>query len=354
MLKKEWLKEQSHTLRPSNHYNPLSTFNFGSRKQENTFDSHFNKNSQSAILLLLDLHGGFVQNPVVKVMSGIKLNKYNNAATGQCSRSTIGARKYVLYAICDTVNQPHGILDIPVIIKEGYSHAHIQPPSIPSIFFENTKTNLARTHKDEMTAKYVSTAPHSGVVGEEITYGNSFFEKMYQIDETNKFGVFLCSIWGKIGGRPMDNLLSNHFFIDFMNNKYEPEHKWRDGVANTRAIQKYYGIFKQLLSDSSIGCIKRFVSSDLFEFCEKYGKPEISLVDTSCSTFYGTYDGEVASEELTKSRYELYDNMNDSKNARVAKGIRKKSNKRKLRVLKKGKKSSIKVKSRYGKKGKSR
>ena len=177
---------------------------------------------------------------------------------------------------------------------------------------------------------------------------------MYQIDETNKFGVFLCSIWGKIGGRPMDNLLSNHFFIDFMNNKYEPEHKWRDGVANTRAIQKYYGIFKQLLSDSSIGCIKRFVSSDLFEFCEKYGKPEISLVDTSCSTFYGTYDGEVASEELTKSRYELYDNMNDSKNASVAKGIRKKSNKRKLRVLKKGKKSSIKVKSRYGKKGKSR
>jgi len=315
------LNENQVILRPSRQYAPFNTFNFGSVRHQNAFNQHF-INSPTSILLLMTIHGKFVQNPVV-LSRGIRLNKFSNAATGQCSYSSTNEEKYVVYAICDTVNKD-GIIDVPTIIKEGIVHARTQiSQNHPDAVFERTESSIDRTYNRNITAKFASTASHSGKVGEEITSGNSFFEKEYNLDVSRLFGIFLCTNWDTIKGKQMDNLLTNPYFIDFMNKKYEPDNNWANG-DDTLVKLKYYGTFKQLLT-SIKHCIKPFVSSDLFEFCEIFGKPDISLIDMSCSVFHGTYIGEDITEELTAARYKQYDDMNSPTNKKVAKGRKGKS-----------------------------
>ena len=337
--------ERTIIIRPSRTYAPFKTFNFGSVRRQNAFNEHF-INSPNSILLLMSIHGKFVENPVVlRLSSGVHLNKYSNAATGQCSYSSIDEEKYVVYTICDAVNND-GIIDVPTIIKEGIAHARTQlSQNHPDAVFERTESSMDRTYNRNITAKFASTAQHSGKVGEEITSGNSFFEKEYNLDVDRLFGIFLCNAWGKIGGEQMDNLLANPEFIHFMNEKYEPANRWIDG-DDTPTRRKYYGLYRQLLTKFSpkepteLYCIKTFVSSDLFDFCKIFGKTEINLIDTSCSAFYGTYIGEVITEDLTKERYALHDIMNSSINEKVAKGHKGKKCKSKKCKSKRGKSKS--------------
>ena len=351
-----WVKEHSTMLRPSIYYALFNTFNFGSVRHQNAFNEHFKESPnpiENSILLLINMHGGFVENPEVLTLSSeVQLNKFSNAATGQCSYSSVDEDKYVVYAICDAVNKD-GIIDVPTIIKEGIAHARIQSSQTPSTVFERTHTNIDRMHARELTTKHASTAQHSGKVGEEITFGNLFFEKKYNLDATRLLGVFLCNNWDTIGGKQMDNLLANPHFINFMNEKYDPEHTWTGG-DNTPARRKYCGTFNQLLTTATQlltttkYCIKTFVSSDLFEFCEIFGKPEISLIDTSCSVFHGTSDGEVITKELTDARNNQFDVMNSSINEKVAKGRKgKKCKSKKCKSKsKRGKGSKKKLKGR--------
>jgi hypothetical protein len=320
------------------------------------------------MLLNVDLHGQFISK-TPKVMSGIKLNKYNNAAPGQCTPATRPQRKYVAYALSDSVLSG-GIIDIPTIIREGRAHSRNQ-------LYEDIETNKDTIFNLEIARRNnTTTALHSGKVGEEITYGDSFFEKKYDLDEDEPYGVFLCKDWVEIGGNILDNLLANPFFIHFMNQKYDQAHVWGTSPKPERGSfenkyissylhrtapergsfeNKYIGSYLQLCTPIGrtapelVVCIKTFVSSDLFEFCKEYGRPDISLIDFSCSVFAinEKLDELSLSQSVQERNNSMYDEFTHPKNASVAKGTRK-SKKGKLRVVKKGRKGkgSRKVKSR--------
>jgi hypothetical protein len=337
-------------LKPSAFYIPIKTFIFGSVRQQNAFNQHFNKNSSSSMLLNVDLHGGFISK-TPKVMSGIKLNKYNNAAPGQCTGASRPQRKYIVYALSDAVLSG-SIIDIPTIIREGNAHA-------TNKLYEDTPTNKDIMFNLEITKRNdTTTAQHSGKVGEEITYGNSFFEKSYELDKDEPYGVFLCKDWYEIGGNILDNLLANPFFIHFMNEKYDKAHLWGSSRNVGPIEEEYFGPYLQLCTPigrtapEMVDCIKKFVSSDLFEFCEEHGRPEISLLDSSCSVFTKqlildessreseSWSGSDLTDEspnIQKRSIRLYDEFTHPKNASVAKGTRK-SKKGKLRVVKNGRK----------------
>jgi hypothetical protein len=313
-------------LRPSAFYIPIKTFTFGSVRQQNAFNQHFNRNSPSSMLLNVDLHGKFISK-TPKVMSGIKLNKYNNAAPGQCTSASKPERKYIAYALSDAVLSG-SIIDIPTIIREGYAYAENK-------LYEDTTTNKDNMFHSEITNRAdVTTANHSGKVGEEITYGNSFFEKKYKLDEDEPYGVFLCKKWGSIEGNILDNLLANPFFILFMNEKYDKAHVWGSSRNAGPIENEYFGSYQQLISHvgatEMVDCVKTFVSSDLFEFCEEHGRPEISLIDTSCSVFNGSL---FPPDSEHPTRNSLYDYFTHPKHANVAKGTRK-GKKRKSRKCK--------------------
>ena len=325
----EQRKKNTITLRPSEHYMPLNTFNFGSTRQPNLFDQHFNKKSDSSMLLYLIMHGAFVSK-TPKIMRGIQLNKFNVAAPGQCTFTSELEHRYIPYVVSDAVASG-GIIDVPNIIREATAHsrAQINPKLDIQNLFEKTETNKDRIYNSEL-ARHTSTALHSGKVGEEITYGNSFFEKKYDSDtERPYYGIFLCKKWDAIEGNILDNLLANPFFILFMNNKYDKAHLWGSSRNAGPIETKYFGSYKQLSTrnNASAGTfevldfIKTLVSSDLFEFCEEHRRPEISLIDNSCSVFMNST---FQPESNTSTRYdEMYDYFTHPKHANVAKGTRK-------------------------------
>ncbi len=348
LAKEKWIKEHSIMFTPL-YYEPLVAFNFGSVRQPNSFDQHFIRNSPSSMLLLLDLHGVFVSK-TPKVMKDIFLNKYSNSAPGQCTGASRPARKYIAYALSDAVASG-GIIDVPTILKEGFAHSKLsimtEPVDDISLYFEKTESNKDRVYNSELTRIETSTVQRSGKVGEEITQGNSFFEKEYELDTSVPYGVFLCKEWDSIEGNILDNLLANPFFILFMNNKYEPEKLWVKKFypleygpytfVRSRYLSdtgEYPQLYKPKNDIGNCACIIKFVSRDLFEFCQKYGRPEINLIDTSCSIFR---------KNILSSTYpthnELYDLFNRPENATVAKGTRKgkKRKSRKCKGSRKGK-----------------
>jgi hypothetical protein len=351
-------EENSITLSPSIRYEPFNTFNFGSVRQENTFNQRFNKESPTSILLNINLHGEFVEQIIKKHINGILINKFSVAATGQCSFSSLDEERYIAYALCDAVASG-GIIDVPTILKEATSHSKIQTnmDAEPHTYFKTLESTLDHSFRRNNSLPYSNTSHHSGKVGEENTFGNLYFEKKYTLDTTRPFGIYLCKNWDVINGFAMDNLLTNRMFIEFMNNKYEPEHRWVENFyplkygVKTKGQETYLSntdVYPQLCKfspDYELGlraCIKTIVSSDLFEFCQLYGRPDISLIDNSCSVFYGTYFGENLNEEQIKMRYRIYDYMHHPENANVAKGTRKgkKRKSRKCKGSRKGKEKS--------------
>ena len=289
------------TLRPSTKYIPLHTYDFGSVRQENSFNTNFvameTSDPTTSMFLKLIMHGEFTRHPQNQTIVGdFILNKISIGPPGQCSRSSATIIQYVVYALCDAV-QKGSIINVPTILREGFAHQGVlDTNSNPTIVFENTPPMKDIIYNNEVTKPPSKTSVrYTGKMDEINTLGNTFFEKRYNIDHTENYGLFLCKDWVEIKGVVMDNLLANSFFIDFMNQKYDPTNVWR---TNNVWRNKYYGKSKQLCKMEpkysgndpfrmdELFCIQEFVSSDLFEFCQKYGRTNLSLVDGSCSIFY--------------------------------------------------------------------
>jgi hypothetical protein len=314
------------------------------------------QNPNTSMILCLMMHGSFVPSPQNQVISGgFLLNKFSIAAAGQCALSTIIENRYIAYAMCDTVKKG-SIIDVPTILREGDAHhastllltekkyQHLlTPTTTPITIFANTKPNLDQIYENELK-RIGSNVHHTGKVGETNTKGNEFFEKIYTQDN-ERHGLILCKDWIEIRGVAMDNLLVNSYFIFFMNERYEPTNYWSVGGINSRLKNKFCGKFVQLCKMVSPGMInevfgiKTFSSSDLFSFCQKYGRTNLSLIDKSCSIFDGDGNGEDVKE---------YDRL--SLHPKSAKGTRKgprkgthsrKINKKKYKGKVKGSKKSI-------------
>ena len=302
-------------IKPSSKYEQLDTYEFGSVRQENSFNQNFVKmetqNPNTSMILCLMMHGEFEPTPQNQVISGdFLLNKFSIAAAGQCGLSTRDQNRYVAYAMCDTVKKG-GIIDVPIILREGFAHGtmiyHLTWPvptfPMPTTIYANTNPNLDQIYENEL-ARIGSNVRHTGKVGETNTKGNEFFEKEYTLDNDDpRHGLILCKDWIEIGGVAMDNLLANSHFISFMNEKYEPTADWSKQSLYTRIKRDFCGKFGQIYNmvsdeyerlpyddldyeaDKRLYCIKKFRSSDLFSFCQKYGRTNLSLVDKSCSVF---------------------------------------------------------------------
>ena len=287
------IKQREIDLKPSSKYEQLHTYEFGSVSQENSFNQNFvemeTQNPNTSMIICLMMHGSFEPNPQNQLISGdFLLNKFSIAAAGQCSLATLDQNRYVAYAMCDTVKKG-GIIDVPVIIKEGFAHSIMISLDLnPTSTFARIPTNLDQIYINELT-RIGSNVHHTGKVGETNTKGNEFFEKEYSLDNYDpRHGLILCKDWVEIRGVAMDNLLANELFIGFMNERYEPTNDWVAGEINSPLKQIFYGKFKQLCKIVMIDrvfCIKRFSSSDLFIFCQKYGRTNLSLIDKSCSVF---------------------------------------------------------------------
>ena len=303
-------REQLKIIKPSSKYEQLDTYDFGSVRQENSFNQNFvemeTQNPNTSMILCLMMHGGFKPNPQNQLIhSNFLLNKFSIAAAGQCGLSSLDQNRYVAYAMCDTVKKG-GIIDVPIILREGFAHEYMtnDPNKLlnPTNVFARTITNLDQIYESEL-ARIGSNVHHTGKVGETNTKGNEFFEKVYALDNYDtRHGLILCKDWIEIGGVAMDNLLANSHFISFMNEKYEPTADWSDQRLYTRIKRDFCGKIGQIYNmvsdeyerlsdeldyeaDKRLYCIKRFRSSDLFSFCIMYGRTNLSLVDKSCSVF---------------------------------------------------------------------
>jgi hypothetical protein len=292
------------TLRPLTKYIPLHTYDFGSVRQENSFNTNFvameTSDPTTSMFLNLSMHGEFTRRPQNQTIVGdFILNKISIGPPGQCTRSSATTGQYVVYALCDAV-QTGSIVDVPTILREGFAHLNVLVTnSNPTIVFENTLPMKDIIYNNELTKPPSKTSVrYTGKMDEINTLGNTFFEKSYNVDTTEKYGVFLCKDWVEIEGVAMDNLLANPLFIKFMNQKYDPDNVWKNNYHRNY----YYGKSKQLckmnpeysgndpFTMDEVSCIQRFVSSDLFEFCQKYGRTKLSLVDCSCSIFQNGSD----------------------------------------------------------------
>lgn len=317
-------------LNPSPKYVPIATFNFGSVREDNSFNRNFvemeeMEETDKSMLLVLNMHGSFVPNSQPHTIDGLILNKFSVSAPGQCSVGHIHQQMYAFYSICYAV-ETRAIIDVPAILKEGNAHSTISLNLIndqnfmidPSQIFTSTHSNKVSMYNYEIKNRPTTTnVHHTGKgVGETNTIGDSFFIKSYSCsdyEEKIPLGIYLCKDWTAIGGVKMDNLLINEIFIQFMRSRY-PTQLGRI-IENERGHKQLY---KQTVSNHPFqddivgGGIKRLTSLDLFEFCKFYGRPHISLVDDSCSVFPSNEDSVARYDELTNSI-----------NAKHAKGTRK-------------------------------
>jgi hypothetical protein len=281
-------------------------------------DNEFNRNYQrmvnespsTNIFLNITMHGMFVRNPEPITIPGMRLNKFSVAAPGQCTHSNLPEDYHIQYSLYHAIKK-HSIIDVPTIIKEAIATSN-------ATLFRESQSNIDRSYAYELKEPH-SNVHYTGKVGDTTTFGNSFFEKTYTIDpnpDVFHHGIFLCNDWEEIGGFAMDNLLTNLRFIDYINKRY--------GEENSIQAKQMFIPVRRVIRESKLS-IKFINSRDLYEFCVENGKPDITVLDKSCSVF-SAYSKNNPIEEY--QRLNLYPEVAKGKRTRkIKKGKIKKSKK---------------------------
>ena len=318
---------KSHSVQPSSKYPSHDMFDFGSTMCPNTcFDSRFTKD-ESSVLLYISMHGELVLSenltPMIKSNPNIRLNKYSVAGTGQCVIFSLAEIKYALYRICDSVSK-NTPLDISTILRESLAFNSLihNTPGNTRELFANTENSATYQHKycmkkqrdNEKCRDFPSESP----IGERVTYGNTYVEKNYQID----LGIFICNEWSQINAEPMDNLLENSEFKTFIYRRY-------NDPADESKIKNKFTHHTNLNGEEVTLVVETVTLSDILDFCEMHGRPNISMVDNSCSSFNSSR--RLSSEEIAR----IKDNLSVYPN--IAKGVYKKNKSK--RINKKSKKN---------------
>lgn len=266
-------------LKPSATYPELHTFEFGSMRCRGTpFDSNFVRKSRTSMLLFISTHGSIVTDDdnkvIVKTCNG-HLNKFSASGAGQCAYVADDASRYIVYALCDAIKHNSGILDVSTILREGTAH-HFSlgvPQSAVKMYAETPATVVSQHEASNQKKFCIKTKE---MIGDKTTFGNQYVQKRYSIKPQDRDGIFICKTWKEIGAKPMDNLLENEKFIAFMSETFPNMQlsSVKPLITNT---------------DENVPCIRSTLLSNVIQFCEMYNKPEISIVDNSCSTINGAH-----------------------------------------------------------------
>jgi hypothetical protein len=248
------------------------------------------------MFLFVHLHGSLILKsngePNVLKVPGVILNKFSMSGTGKFNLSSKIYLKHILYNVCDAI-QTNKPIDIETLLNESLIHKHAKIVGIseaklttPAMAEEQHKKGITR--QDEVIALLAAnkqTQPPKSRLGEtpyidEVidnnihTYGETFIEKVYQIDKNDgpneSDGIYLCKDWVEINASCMDNLMTNSVFIRFICNKYRDKH-----------FKKI--IFSYSLEEERVACMGEIKLSDLLEFCYLHSRPNVSIVDSSCS-----------------------------------------------------------------------
>ena len=280
-------------MQPSPHYPPFNTFNFGSVRCQNTvFDVNFDRESGASMLFFISMHGSICADDNKVVVNECKsLNKFSASGAGQCTQIAHEGSKYIAYALADAVEN-NGPLDISTILREGYAHhsSLIVPISAVLNYEDALPTAISQHYRG--IAKHAAAVcagedfqeiVSSEILGDKTTFGFEYVEKGYSVRTGDRDGIFICKDWPEIGANRMDNLLENQAFMNYMLKTYIPSDTLEDFVFTT---------IKPLItgSDDDVKCVKRILLSDLIDFSEKHGRPEVNVVDNSCSVLMGKKD----------------------------------------------------------------
>jgi hypothetical protein len=306
------------TMQPSPHYPPFDTFIFGSvRCQDTVFDVNFDRESGASMLFFISMHGSICADDNKVVVNECKsLNKFSASGAGQCTQIAHEGSKYIAYALADAVEN-NGILDISTILREGYAHhsSLIVPISAVLNYEDALPTAISQHYRG--IAKHASAVcagedfqeiVSSEILGDKTTFGVEYVEKGYSVRTGDRDGIFICKDWPEIGAMCMDNLLENQAFKNYMLKTYIPSDTLDDFVFTT---------IKPLItgSDDDVKCVKRILLSELIDFSEKHGRPEVNVVDNSCSVLMGTKD-------FTCKQIGRFKTFLDSLGDEVAKGVK--------------------------------
>ncbi len=303
-----------------------NTYNFNSHRCQTPFDTNFNRDDPHSMLLFNTMHGGVIldkkNNYTIKDCGeGAFLNKFSTAGMGQCSFNTNKGNQYIAYLMCYAVS--HGqVLDMPVIFREAIAHQNTRTHNTPAEQYLITKPNIERqrdlglAHQNECTDRNFDELKYGDLLGDESSNGSKYLEKIYGLGDINEAnGIYICKDWVEIDAKPMDNLLENNFFLTFILEKYigkEKEHVY-NRITTTKSII-------DLVTD--VAAINKCMLSDVIKFCEKYGKPHISMVDDSCSVF------EPETYLLTQRQIALIADKIRKLGPSIAKGIKRNKTKR--------------------------
>lgn len=273
------------------------------RTADTIFDVQFIRDRPETMLLYIYTHGEIMvqtNHPVVKDFNGL-LNKFAIAGPGFCGVSSARSAKYVLYNMCDVV-QNGGDLDIPSIVREGYVESEISTDAVVDPAEIYAKTQETVVHDYLKSNSHIREATYTtNDTGGITTYGSQYFEKSYTIDVTDTtMGVFICKDWKEINALALDNLLGNIYFINFMIAKYGNE-----------------VVIRNMIQTGTVYIVGTFLASDILEFSAKYGRWYLSIVDNSCSVFKSTY-------KLTRRNIDMIRASVATMNPTIAKGIHKK------------------------------
>ena len=308
------------TLKPSLHYPSFDTFNFGSvRCQDTQFDLNFDRDSNESMLFFISMHGSICADDNKVVVNKCKsLNKFSASGAGQCTQIAHEGSKYIAYALAEAVAN-NGILDISTILREGNAHHSSLKVNISAVLnYEQTLPTAISQHNYGI-AKHAAAVcagedfqeiVSSEILGDKTTFGIEYVEKGYSVKTGHRDGIFICKDWPEIGAKSMDNLLENQAFINYILNTYIPS-----DVPGT--FDFVFTTIKPLItgSDDDVRCVKRIFLSELIEFSEKNGRPEVNVVDNSCSVLMGMKD-------FTCKQIDRFKTFLDSLGDNVAKGVK--------------------------------
>ena len=334
-------REPTRFLQPSATHPAYATYDFGVAMRNNTpFDSHFSRNDESSMFLFVHLHGSLIiksnGEPNVLLVPGVTLNKYSMSSTGKGNFSSKRYLQHMLNSVCDAI-QTNKPIDIETILNETLIHKHAKSVGIseakliaPTMAEEQHKKGITRQAEVvAFSSANKQTQPHKSRLGEtpyidEVidnnihTYGESFVEKLYQIDKNDgpneSDGIYLCKDWGEIGASCMDNLMTNRVFIGFICNKYRDKH-----------LKKL--ILTYSLEEERVACMGEIKLSDLLEFCYAYSRPNVSIVDSSCSEFTSS-TGRTLTDRCIANANKKAQNLDPT----TAKGTKKRQKKVKVKV----------------------
>ena len=273
---------------------PLDTYDFESRRCADTvFDYNFERNHPNSMLLFINMHGGInIENNNAITKRCTFLNKFSSSGVGQCAFGANDSSKYIAYQLCFAVNNFHYALDIDTILRESIAHRIMthnttQNPSKlyetiphPTIVQRDAGLDAQLKCKDRNFRQVKYRADKE--LGNETVVGNTYTDKSYEVANNRSFYITICKEWPAIGATQMDNLLENKVFQDFIIEKYYPSEGKNvfDRIKLTKSMRDY---------EVDVAVVGRVLLSDIIDFCEKYDRPYISMLDNSCSVFFGQH-----------------------------------------------------------------